>query len=189
MADEDQGTPGYFLPIHPLRRRTAKLLKRYLYVTRPAIMARRPRSLGDHPFLFVSSGRTATATGGDVGDPYTMSAFAHSWEVAIARIGKQYDDPAMSTPIKRRGTTPHGGRHFYGRFLVTSGLEAQTIRACMHHKSLNAHLVYTRLTPSEINAVLTALGDGQAPDISLGKVHDEFMSQVMHGPNGPNRHP
>ncbi len=180
MADDDQGTPGYFLPVTSLRQRVAKLLKQYLYVTRPAIMARRPRSLGDHPFLLVSSGRTSTSSGGDVGDPYTMAAFEHSWHQAIRRVGLQFDDPAMMVPMKWRGTTPHGGRHFFGRFLYTSGVDGRTIQSAMHHRSLDAHSVYTRLTPSEINMLLGEASEGHPAEHSFRNMHDEFMSQFQH---------
>jgi integrase len=182
MADDEQGTPGYFLPIRTLRQRTARLLLQYICVTRPAIMARRPRGLGDHPFLFVSSGRTATSGGGDVGDPYTMSAFEHCWQQGVKRIGRQYDDPAMMTPVKWRGTTPHGGRHFYGRFLFTSRVDGRTIRSAMHHRSLYAHLVYTRLTPSEINSLLTDASEGRSSDDSFRSMHDEFVERFRHPP-------
>lgn len=188
MADDDQGTPGYFLPIPSLRKRICKLLKRYIYVTRPAIMARRPGYLGDHPFLFVSNGRTATSTGGDVGDPYTMSAFEHSWQRGIRRIGLQFDDPTMARPLKRRGTTPHGGRHLYGRFLFTSGVEGRTIQSCMHHRSLDAHKVYTRLTPSEINAILTDAYEGRTSKYSFRNIRDEFMSQFQDPFRGSSNH-
>lgn len=183
MADDEEGTPGYFLPILSLRQRVARLLKQYIYSTRPAIMARRSRSLRDHPFLFVSSGRTLTSGGGDVGDPYTMSAFDHCWEQAVKRIGIMFDDPAMMVPKKWKGTTPHGGRHFYGRFLFTSGVEGRIIQSCMHHRSLNAHKVYTRLTPSEINLVLTHASEGHSADYSLRNLHDEFVSQFRHSPS------
>ena len=180
MDGDDEGTPGFFLPIRILRQRISRLLLRYIYVTRPAIMARRPRSLGDHPFLFVSSGRTSTPSGGDVGDPYTMSAFRNCWDQAIARIGRQYGDPKMMKPVKQRGTTPHGGRHLYGRFLVTSGVDRAVIRRAMHHRSLDAQLVYTQLTPSEINSILRDASEGRPSDDSFRELHDQFLSEFHH---------
>lgn len=183
MAGDDEGTPGYFLPIRPLRQRTARLLKQYIYATRPAIMARRPPVLGDHPFLFVSSGRTATATGGDVGDPYTMSAFKHSWGQAIRRIGSQFDDPALVKPVKWRGTTPHGGRHLFGRFLFSSGVDGVIIQQCMHHRSPSAHAAYTRLTASEIDALLAEASQGEGTFRPFSNMCDEFMSQFGNYPH------
>ncbi|WP_296746328.1 hypothetical protein [Mesorhizobium sp.] len=177
MADDEQGTPGYFLPIPSLRHRVAQLLTKYLYVTRPAIMARRPRHLPDHPFLFVSRGRTLASGGGDIGDPYTMTAFEHSWGQGIKRVGLQFDDPTMMTPIKWRGTTQHGGRHFYGRFLFTSGVPGDLIQRCMHHRTLKAHLAYTQLTPSEINTLLNDASGDCSPDQSFRNMRDEFASQ------------
>lgn len=139
-------------------------------------MAARPRHLPDHPFLLVTSGRTASVHGGDVGDPYTMSAFENSWGQAVRRIGREFDDPAMLTPRKRLGTTPHGGRHFYGRFLFSCELEGKIIQSCMHHKSLLSHEVYTRLTVSEINEILQHAAEGGASNYSFGNLHANFMN-------------
>ncbi len=185
MQDELQGTPGYSLPIDVLRARTVKLLKRYIFVTRPALMARRSRSLHDHPFLFVSSGRTADSSGGQVGDPYTMSAFEGAWERAVKNIGRMFDDPTMTKPQKYRGTTPHGFRHFFGRFLFTAGVEGSVIQRCMHHKSLNSHRFYTRLSPSEVNQIVQ---DANRTTVRKGvfqDLHDDFLSHLHDAPSAP----
>lgn len=178
MAGDDVGTPGFFLPIASLRRRTAMLLRRYLLVTRPAIMARRPASAGDHPFLLVTTRRHDTLHGVGVGDPYTMSAFDFSWTQAIKWVGKRYDDPRMLVPDKAGGTTKHGGRHFFGRFLHSLGVEGPIIQRCMHHASLKSHHVYTRLTAFEINHLLQEVME--QPPSSTSKFRDmrmAFMAQ------------
>ncbi|KKZ88538.1 tyrosine-type recombinase/integrase [Rhizobium phaseoli] len=180
MEGDEDGTPGYWLPISHLRNRTALLLKRYLFVTRPAIMARRPRSLGDHPFLFVSSGRTANANGGEPGDPYTMEAFDATWERAVDYTGKRFDDPVMAQMTKPSGNTPHGARHFFGRFLLSTGVEGPVIKRCMHHKTLEAHKAYTRLTPSELNAILQKAGERRVEHEPFQNLRDEFLSQFQH---------
>ncbi|MDR9763757.1 hypothetical protein RJJ37_29715 [Rhizobium redzepovicii] len=177
MAGDDLGTPGFFLPIMSLRRRTTMLLKRYLLVTRPAIMARRPASAGDHPFLLVSARQHDTLHGVRVGDPYTMSAFDYSWEQAIKWLGRCYDDPQMLVPDKARGTTKHGGRHFFGRFLQSLGVEGPIIQRCMHHSSLNSHRVYTRLTASEINDVLQEAMKQPSSKSKFRDMRMAFMAQ------------
>jgi hypothetical protein len=177
MAGDELGTPGFFLPITSLRRRTAMLLKRYLFVTRPEIMARRPASADDHPFLLVSARRHETLNGVSVGDPYTMTAFDYSWEQSIKRIGRSFDDPDMLVPDKSRGTTQHGGRHFFGRFLQSLGVEGPIIQRCLHHSSLNSHKVYTRLTASEINDVLRSAMEQPASPSKYRDMRMAFMAQ------------
>ncbi|NTF88698.1 hypothetical protein G6L46_16330 [Agrobacterium rhizogenes] len=178
MAGDEAGTPGFFLPIASLQRRTAMLLRRYLLVVRPAIMARRPASAKDHPFLLVSARRHDTLDGVGVGDPYTMSAFDFSWSQAIKRVGERYDDPDMLVPDKPRGTTRHGGRHFFGRFLHSLGLEGPIIQRCMHHSSLKAHHVYTRLTAFEINHLLQeVMEQPSSPKSKFRDMQTAFMAQ------------
>ncbi|WDZ76214.1 hypothetical protein PWG15_16660 [Ensifer adhaerens] len=178
MAGDDVGTPGFFLPIGSLRRRTSMLLKRYLLITRPAIMARRPASAADHPFLFVTARRHDTPHGVGVGDPYTMSAFDYAWTQAINWLGKRYDDPQMLAPEKDRGTTKHGGRHFYGRFLHSLGVEGPIIQRCMHHASLKSHHVYTRLTAFEINYLLQeVMESGSSSKSKFRDMRMAFMAQ------------
>lgn len=173
MADCVEGAPGFHLPVNFLIERTGALLHRYLLVTRPSIMARRPKRAGDHPFLLVSSGRTAGATGGEIGDPYSLSAFKRAWGAAIRRVAKVYDDESLKVS-KKAGTSPHGLRHFYGRFLWTAGVEGAVIQRCMHHKSFESHRVYTRLTASEIDDLLKRYAEGQGRVQSFAAIHEAF---------------
>ncbi|TBD01849.1 site-specific integrase [Rhizobium ruizarguesonis] len=170
MAEDDVGTPGFFLPIDPLVKRTTELLKRYLFVTRPALMARRPKWAGDHPYLFVSTGRTAGSGGGQIGDPYTISAFRSAWKSAIRRLAQIYQDSKLRVR-KAEGTSPHGCRHFYGRFLWTAGVEGEIIQRCMHHRSVESHRVYTRLQHSEISDLLNRYSAGQSRTESFRAMH------------------
>ncbi len=182
MADDHLGTPGYFLPIETLVKRTTNLLMRYIFVTRPSIMKQRPANTGDHPFLFVSSGRAAKTLGQEVGAPYTMTAFENAWEQAVRRVGRLHDDPTMAEMRKWRGTTPHGGRHFYGRFLFSIGLEPSVIQRCMHHKTLNAHSAYTRLTPSEVNEIVQEanhnLSGRESSELRKAKFASQFQNNI-----------
>ncbi|NEJ85367.1 tyrosine-type recombinase/integrase [Rhizobium leguminosarum] len=173
MADCVEGVPGFNLPIDFLIERTGILLQRYLLVTRPSIMARRPKRASDHPFLLVSSGRTAVASGGEIGDPYTVSAFKRAWRGAIRRLAIRYDDDSLRVS-KKAGTSPHGLRHFYGRFLWTAGVEGAVIQRCMHHKSFESHRVYTRLTPSEIDELLRRHAEGPGRTRSFAAIHESF---------------
>lgn len=177
MAEDDVGTPGFFLPIAPLVARTTDLLKRYLFVTRPRLMARRPKWAGDHPYLLVSTGRTAGSGGGQVGDPYTISAFKSSWGSAIARLSQIYDDPTLAVQ-KAVGTTPHGCRHFYGRYLWTAGVPGEVIQRSMHHRSFEAHRVYTRLQNSEISELLNRYSQGQSRTESFKAMHDTVFDMA-----------
>jgi hypothetical protein len=182
MADELQGAVGYALPIPVLFKRTMSLLRHYIFNTRPAIMALRPRSLPDHPFLFVSTGRAAGVGGVAVGDPYTMSAYEEAWGRAIPRIGKMFDDPSMMKPRKANGTTPHGARHFFGRFLFSAGVEGPIIQRCLHHKTLEAYKVYTRLTPGEIDQILRNANEDISSNGGPTEMRDGFLSQLQMTP-------
>lgn len=179
MADCVEGVPGFHLPVDFLIERTGILLQRYLLVTRPSIMARRPKSAGDHPFLLVSSGRTAGTSGGEIGDPYTLSAFRRAWRAAIKRLAAIYDDDSLKVS-KKGGTSPHGLRHFYGRFLWTAGIEGAIIQRCMHHRSFESHRVYTRLTASEIDDLLQRSTSGQGRTQSFAAMHETFANFSEH---------
>lgn len=183
MAGDAEGTPGFWLPIDPLRNRAARLLHNYIFKTRPAIMAARPRSLSDHPFLLVSPRRGEGPYWGDVGDPYTLEALEGAWERAVIRIGRRFNDHIMAKMCKPHGNTLHGGRHFYGRFLLNAGVEGAIIRDCMHHRSLNAYLAYTRLTSSEINDILQETQERPSERKPSKNLRDQFMSQFQQTPS------
>lgn len=174
VADDDAGTPGYWLPIDPLIARTAALLRRYIFETRPRLIATRPKTALDHPFLLVGRGSKDTLAG----DPYTMSAFDEAWRAAIVRTGRRFDDSDLAMPRKAFGTTPHGARHFYGRFLFTAGVDGEVIRQCMHHRSLEAHKVYTRLTPDEIDTLLETASSGTSPPDPYRRLRETFLQQL-----------
>lgn len=183
MAGDGDGTPGFWLPVDPIRNRAAELLKRYLFVTRPAIMAARPRSAGDHPFLFVNPRKVDGRNTGEMGDPYTLEAYKGAWETAVRRVGQLTNDRVMERMEKPRGNTPHGARHFFGKFLYTSGVEGSVIQRCMHHKTLDAHKAYTRLTPAEINDILQKASRGDRVDAPFADLRNDFMSQFENIPN------
>ncbi|WHA43255.1 site-specific integrase [Agrobacterium larrymoorei] len=184
VRNDDEGDPIYWLPVDGLMGILGKLLKWYLHDIRPALMMRRPARLGDHPFLFVSSGRTGTVNGGDVGDLYTPSAFRSAWKAAVRRIARRYPESGLKYG-KRFGTSPHGARHFYGRFLRTIGISGEVIRVCMHHKHPDSHLRYVELSPDEVNAILTkAAADDNEPSTPilnpLATARHDFMAN-FHG--------
>ncbi|TCP87939.1 phage integrase family protein [Rhizobium sp. PP-CC-2G-626] len=182
MSGDAEGTPGFWLPIDPVRNRAARLLKHYIFVIRPAIMASRPRSLPHHPFLLVNSRRSESSGWGDVGDPYTIEALEGCWERAARKIGKRFNDPIMAEMSKPHGNTPHRARHFYGRFLLNAGVEGPTIQSCMHQRSLESHLIYTRHTPAEINAILQGTQTGSKSQKPYSDIRAAFMAQFEHTP-------
>ena len=51
---------------------------------------------------------------------------------------------------------------FSGYSFFMSGVDGHLIQSCMHHRSPEAHVVYTRLTPSEINALLNEASQGRS---------------------------
>lgn len=182
MFGDGDGASGFWLPIDPIRNHAALLLKRYLFVTRPTIMAARPRSAGDHPFLLVNPRRINGANTGELGDPYTLEAFEGAWERAVGRIGRRFDDPKMVKMDKRYGNTPHGGRHFFGKFLLTSGVEGPVIQRCLHHRTLDAHRAYTRLTPSEVNSILEESSQREPSYEPFRELRKDFLSQFENVP-------
>ncbi len=183
MHGDGDGTPGFWLPIDPIRNRAAELLKRYLFVTRPAIMAARPRSAGDHPFLLVTPRRLKGWNTGEIGDPYTIEAYRRAWQTAVGRVAELSGDPVMERMEKARGNTPHGSRHFYGKFLYSAGVEGSVIQRCMHHRSLTAHLAYTRLTPAEINDIVQRASRSNDNNKPFKDLREEFMSQFDEIPS------
>jgi integrase len=177
MKGDDSGTPVFWLPIAGITELIYSKLRHYLLVTRPRLMAQRSRTDGDHPFLLVSSGQAVSSKGGKVGDRYTVSAFEAAWETAVGRIATKYNDPDLV--YKRvKGTTKHGARHYYGRFLVTLGVRGEIIQECMHHRSYFSHKVYPRLTPGEINAVLQSAAKGEAAPKSV--LRQSFERRFEH---------
>ncbi|WP_454852250.1 hypothetical protein [Rhizobium binxianense] len=182
MHGDGDGTPGFWLPVDPIRNKAAELLKRYLFVTRPAIMAARPRSAGDHPFLLVNPRKVVGWNTGEPGDPYTIEAYEAAWERAVRRIGELSQDPAMARMKWGWGNTPHGARHFFGKFLFSTGVAGTVIQRCMHHRTLSAHLAYTRLTPAEINDILQKASRGDQGDTPARDFREDFMSQFENVP-------
>lgn len=154
LDEEAIGAPIYWLPVEGIGRTLAKVLLHYIQFTRPQIMRKRAKlGLPDHPYLLVSDGEHSDDPA-STGAPFTMSAYYSAWQRAIARLKTRYGDPRLEV-LKRQGTTTHGLRHFYGSFLRTLGLDGLVIQSCMHHKSKLSHLVYTALTPTEINNLLS----------------------------------
>ncbi|WP_065376810.1 tyrosine-type recombinase/integrase [Ensifer adhaerens] len=184
MADDDVGTPVFWLPISSLKSIIQQKLADYILRVRPAVMSRRSARLGDHPFLFVNSGKIIASGGSEIGDPYSVSAFREAWKAAIKRIAAKYPESDL-VYSKKRGTTPHGGRHYYGRFLRTLGLDGDYIQRCMHHRSWESHQIYTRLTPGELNLVLEQYERSSGNSISV--LHDGMRSSLDTPPSHWNR--
>ncbi len=156
MANDDRITQAYWLPIPALRRRVHYLLYRYLTVTRPSIMSRRPAHVFNHPFLFVSA---RAHDGGHVGDPYTVRAFRHAWDAAIKRLSRRMGD-AEIRPLKSLGTTPHGSRHFAGHFLKLLRVPTEIITRVMNHRDPTSQEAYGRLSAFEVNELLQGMAAG-----------------------------
>jgi integrase len=184
-----KGTSGeaeiIWLPLDDLKRELAQRMSHYLTVTRPRLMRlRRERGYPDHSFLFVSSGHLFGENTNAIGSPYTMEAFKGAWRRAIARTSSLKGDPEL-TVSKRKGTTPHGARHFYGTFLKTIGVSGEVIMRCMRHKSPYTHLRYTELTPQEINEIISRrMKEGQVArhlSVMASSVSEALKRQASGG--------
>jgi hypothetical protein len=180
LGDVD-GTPAYWLPVDEIKELLARKLRRYILQIRPAIMRARPKHLGDHPFLFVNARDGTASGGGNIGDPYTMSALKGSWERAVRRLALLYDDPELVVK-KEKGTSLHGPRHFYGRFLRTLNVPPDIIQLCMHHKSILSQSVYTRLTSAEVNEFIKR----SASKTSLAEMTTDVMASIQNFRNHYN---
>jgi hypothetical protein len=103
----------------------------------------------------VSTGRNGGGNGVQVGDPYTMEAFRESWKDAIESTAEIQGAPKFKHSWGL-GTTPHGGRHYYGRELVSYGFDKVFRQSCMHHLHPDSQDVYTKPSPLEISSTLNA---------------------------------
>ena len=124
----------------------------YLRYRETMMKIRRVNGLPDHPFLFVSSGIDQNGGINYSGEPYSRASFDKAWERALKRTEK-----ATGTAIPRGkyfGTTPHGGRHFYGRALSDNGVDTKVIQNCLRHRSLLSQDVYTVPTAKRIESEL-----------------------------------
>ncbi|OWV89998.1 hypothetical protein ATY75_15420 [Rhizobium sp. N122] len=140
----------HWLPIEGVEDHISSILRHYLLVTRPRIMAlRHAAGLPDHPYLFVST----AIDGEEIGAPYTRSSFRAAWKRAVNRLKRKHRDDALKHR-KDHGTTPHGARHFYGHYLSQSPIQRELIQQCMHHLDPFSQLVYTEPTPEEVDSVL-----------------------------------
>jgi len=167
LAGDADGAELVWLPVHELKQELGRLLRNYITNVRPRIMRlRKAKGLPDHNYLFVGSGKVFGKLTNEIGDPYTISAFKSAWKSAIRRISNLRDDPEL-TVSKKKGTTPHAARHFYGSILKTIGCDGDLIARCMHHKSPFSHHRYTILTPNEIDNLLKAKSKGSVDLSSL----------------------
>jgi integrase len=168
----------HWLPIEGVEDHVHAVLFRYVHQVRPAIMSlRRHNGLPDHPFLFVNPGRA----GSEIGAPYSAAALTAAWERAVARLCRNFDEPQLKYG-KRYGTTPHGGRHFYGHYLrrLYPG-NIELVQHCMHHLSPFSQLAYTQPTPDEIHEMMDAGGGSVPPEFR--SLSDALRAQRNKGGN------
>jgi len=140
----------------------------YLYYLRhreSLMNIRRKRSLPDHPFLFVSSGIDQNNNVNYSGEPYSRASFDKAWERALKRtekvIGKKIPRGKYS------GTTPHAGRHFYGRTLSDNGVDMKVIQECLRQRSVLSQQVYTVPTANKIQSSLNRAKDAYSSSFTL----------------------
>jgi hypothetical protein len=145
-----------------------------------------------HPFAFVNF------AGPNIGAPYGMQNFskitkkkgvekgAHAQ--AVRKIGL--------IPSKNEGTTPHGHRHRYARWLKTAKLgsnpteQAKIIQMALHHRAVESQQVYGDPTVAEVtkamdlaDANLTLGGENPAlPDMTTFGFEDVDPLGLLSGP-------
>ena len=140
----------------------------YLRYRESLMRVRASKGLPDHPFLFVSSG-IDQRTGNDYsGEPYSRASFDKAWERALKRTEKHLG--IMIPRGKYAGTTPHGGRHFYGSSLSSNGVDKKVIQTCLRQRSLLSQDVYTVPTAKRIESELNAAKDAFTSKFNLIEV-------------------
>lgn len=93
-----------------------------------------------HPYAFISFHHTS------FGNPYTLNAFHQSYAAGLKRINL--------VPNKSEGLDPHGHRHNYGKRLEQANINPLVISRCLHHRSLDSQLVYTKKAEQEVSEAL-----------------------------------
>jgi integrase len=116
-----------------------------------------------HPYLFISHSSR------EYGQMWTIGALQEAHKEALKSIGH--------TQSKKNGTNPHGLRHRYGQSLTDLGESPLVIQACMHHRDLSSQLVYTKPTPSKINAALNAV------HLKTSNVNESILSTTARAPD------
>ena len=166
-ADGD-GAVVYWLPVPGLPEAMAAAIQSYIvHVRAPVMRIRRSLGLPDHPYLLVSTGHADGPTHGRIGDPYTMTAFRSAWERAVGRLRRETGDPALEF-TKTKGTTIHGSRHFYVKFLEKAGVDGAALAECLHHLNPLSHLAYKTYSAEEVSAALNAAASRESrPDLEF----------------------
>lgn len=103
------------------------------------------RPLSDSPYLFLT----------EEGLRMKPGAYRDLHNAAVRRIGL--------IPSKRRGTTPHGHRHAYGRRLerakVAGLLSEKVVQSCFHHNSPESQQIYTESDVADVTNVLNSASE------------------------------
>lgn len=151
------------------------------YVRAPLMRQRIAMGGGDHPFLFVSEGRS-NGEGGMIGDPLSLQAYERSHRRAVERLGLECS--------KAAGTSTHGLRHLYGQTLAALNVPAGVIKKGMHHRHLLSQVPYTVPSPDRVNRVLRAAVSGEVLPLeplthessaALRKLHEYIVGGGANG--------
>ena len=154
VSNDIHGAELYAIPVDEFKEYFKMTLTHYISIVRPEIMRiRKLRGLSDHPYLLVGTGKTWGDETGEIGDPYTMSAFRSAWDRAIGRLSRFHDDSDIINQ-KTAGYTIHAARHFYGTFMANLGMDQLRLQRVLHHKSIFSSSVYVEPSAVEINEYL-----------------------------------
>lgn len=132
-----QGKPNYYSQVHWLAKKAGKLFwdLHTLYISQI-----RPTNC-NHPYYFVS------LNDDNYGEPMKISAFLDSFRTSVKRIGLK--------PSKLYGTTPHGGRHFYGLSAADLKIDPRVRQVMMMHKHIMSQHRYQIPQPATIDRMIS----------------------------------
>lgn len=131
-----------------------------------------------HPFAFVNF------SGPNPGDPYSMESFS---KTSSGNLEKGAHAQAVKKigliPSKNEGTTAHGHRHRYARWLKTAKFgsnpteQAKIIQHAMHHRSIESQQVYGDPTVAEVTKAM-ALAD---EILTIGGESSALLDMTAYG--------
>ena len=132
-----RGAPHYFSQVHWIHPSIGPLFWKlhclYMLYVRPATCA--------HPYYFVSLGHQT------FGEPWKISAFVDAFRASARRIGLE--------PSKHFGTTPHGGRHYFGLSAANLQIDPRVRQVMMMHRHIASQHRYQVPSPKVINDTIS----------------------------------
>ena len=159
-----RGAPEYYSQVHWLHPEAGILFWRlhciYVSLLRP--------SNCDHPYYFVSLGNQSH------GRPWKVSSLVDAFRTSVRRVGL--------VPSKTYGTTPHGGRHYYGITAAELGIEPRVRQVMMMHRHILSQHRYQLPKPSAINRAIASAFEKLSSDQPSSNETESRPSQSFFDP-------